>query len=166
SRIRLASVCCAKQTDECLAILDLARLRHVERFHKRLPVHFDDLMCFNRELSRLEVRGHEEVYHLGEHSGRAQVTTQIAPLGRSATCLFPQLALRGLQRRLAVVDLACGQLPDVAVRSVAELSQEAHAIVSVERYDRGTARVMNDLELGHVAVRKSYALQVEAHDAA
>src|SRR5262245_7518583 len=101
-----------------------------------------------------------------KNAGRTQLVAETAPLpGAHAGFLF-ELALRGLERRLAVVDLSGGQLPDPALRGMPELAQQAHASPLVDGDDCSAAGMMDDLQVRDRAVRQGHALDRQPHHAA
>ena len=65
-----------------------------------------------------------------------------------------ELALRGDERRLVQLEFAGGQLPQPAVGDVAILTQQAHALLGIERDRGGAAGMMHDVKFGAMAVRQ------------
>ncbi len=80
-------------------------------------------------VARRQPARQEDVDDLGQHAGRAEELAEAFPVPRGHAGLFGELALRALERRLAVVDLAGRQLGDPAARRMAELAQQADATV-------------------------------------
>ena len=73
--------------------------------------------------------------------------TQRIPASSAVTGFFLQFALRGLERRFAIVDLAGGQFEDVSAGCMPILVEQADATLGIERNDRCSAGMMDDLEL-------------------
>src|SRR6267378_5404690 len=87
------------------------------------------------------------------------------PLRRAVAGLLQQLALGGVEARLAGLELAGRQLDEHAPMGVAELPLEQHAAVVEDRRDRHGARVADVLARPLAAVGKAHhvALHFEEH---
>jgi len=87
-------------------------------------------------------------------------------LPRAEPGFLDQFALDGLERRLARLELAGRQLPDPAARGVAILTDQADAAARVDCRCGSATGVVDDLQLGHVAVRQPHGLEVDGDDPA
>ncbi len=133
----------------------------VDRLVQRQPVHLEDLVFLRGRLHGDEVAGQEQVDHLGEHAGRAQVFAELVPASGAHAGFLGQFADGALDRRLAAVELAGRQFVQPAAGRVPELAQQADAPVGVQRDDRGPAGMVRDLEFGDPAVRQPHLLEVQ-----
>src|SRR5688572_14091289 len=126
----------------------------------------EDLVLFGARRERCQLRGEKQMNDFCKNAGRGNVVTERAPRGGRHACFFFELAARGIEWRLAIVDLAGGQFPDPTVDGVTKLAQQADAIVGVERNHRGAAGMADDFEIRDRAVRQLHALDVHFDDAA
>ena len=118
-------------------------------------------MFLGRRADGNEIPGQEDVDHLGQHAGRAEVLAELVPAAGLHAGFFREFSHGALERRLTAVQLPGRQLVQPPAGRVPELVQQADAPLGVEGHDRGPARVMRDLEFGHPAVRKRHLLEVE-----
>src|SRR5437588_6536793 len=78
------------------------------------------------------------------------------PVRRAVAGLLQQLALGGVEVRLAGLELAGGQLDEHAAMGVAELALEQHAAVVEDRHDRHGPRVADVFAHALAAVGKAH----------
>src|SRR5262245_45905721 len=91
---------------ERFAVAQPARERHLQHVSEGQPVDLEDLVLLRALRERGELRGEEQMNDFCKNAGRAQVIPERLPgAGRHAGFFF-ELATRGVERRLAIVDLA------------------------------------------------------------
>src|SRR5215218_7525316 len=132
------------------------------------PAHdLDALVLLGVGVAVAQAGGMEDVDELVGHAGARDVGGDpLPPHGRLADLLC-ELALGGLQRRLALlVEAAGGDLEEVGiVDGLARLADEVEVRVVVGN-DAGGALVADDLALDLVAVGVAEAIEDERHDLA
>src|SRR5215208_6430576 len=108
-----------------------------------------------------QARGHEDVALLGREARRRIEARQMLPRARALADLLGELALRGVERALAIVELAGRQLEQRRlVDRLARLRDEVHPSPAV-RHDPDRAGVLHDLALGLLAVVVAEAVDAD-----
>jgi len=104
----------------------------------------------------------KHVHELVAVAGRRVKRQHLLPVVGIAADLLGELALGGLQRRLALdVELAGGQLERVLQQRLARLAHEPHVLVVVGD-DRGRVLAADDLALDGLAVLVAEVLDADA----
>ncbi len=94
------------------------------------------------------------MHRLAQHARRRGAGAETLPTTRNSAGFLDELALCGRERWLVRFELARGQLPYIAARCVSMLTQQANAVLVVERDDGGATRMVDNLELRAMAIRQ------------
>src|SRR5262245_26496539 len=98
-------------------------------------------------LALVQVGGEEEVHQLATEPRRRPERRAARPRPSAQAGLLGELALRGLERLLALVQRAGRQLEQLLPRRLAQLADEHDAILGIDGHDRHGAWVLDDLAL-------------------
>src|SRR3954447_23495410 len=154
-----------EQADQRLGVARLVDERVELGQRPRLDV--DALVLLRRGLCAGELGGEVDVTLLVREAGRRVEGREVLPLRRGLADLLGELALRGVERRLALdVELARRQLEQVGrADRLARLAHEVDAL-AVVRHDPDRALVAHDLARDLLPVLVSEGLRAHREDLA
>ena len=154
------------KADDRLGVLQGAVARQPERFRERQPARLQHFVILGSRFARVEVAGEEHVDDFRQHPRGAEELAEGVPTPCRDAHFLGEFALRTLDRRFAVVELAGRQFRDPPAGGVAELAEQADTLLRVDRHDGRAARVMRDLQFGDVPVGQRHPLEVQRQDPA
>jgi hypothetical protein len=152
--MRCAEVLRADEPDSGLSVADLPAQGPLVGFREWHPVNLDHFRAFRRRHRVFDARCHEQMQHLREDAGRAQIAIEAMPMLGAYPRLLDELTLRSDERGLVGLELPRWQFPNPSVRYVAILPQQAHSLLRVDGDDRGSPWMVHYLQLGPIPIRQ------------
>src|SRR5687768_6634643 len=149
-----------EETDHGFRVRNAAITDHRDRFLERQLHDLEKLAGVELSLALLQTLGQKDLDGLIRIADRGVEHAETGPVRRDVAGLFQQLALRGVEVRLARLELARGDLDELARVRIAELPLEEHRAVVEESHDGDRAGMADVLAVRLRAVRKPHRVAV------
>ncbi len=155
-----------KQREGGLGIRDHALLHPIQRVVDFRLDHLEVLAGVELRPHVAQLRRHVELDHLGRITDGRVDRHEVDPLVGFVAALLHQLALGRGKRRLAGLELAGGNLHEVALLRIAVLALEEDRVRRREGEDHDGPGVLHVLAPGRVAVVQPHLVAIDLEEAA
>src|SRR5436190_15359006 len=161
----LSSAMVDQQPRDGFRVANLSRAHELERRVEAHAHRLEDLVGIAPGRGGGEVPGDVDVHELGAEPGGRVEFGDLRPAAGLEAGLFDDFALRGRQRRLALLDGPGGDLVDLLPDAGTELPEQDDVAVGMDGNDRHGAGVFYDAERRAAAVREDQVAVDEPNDA-